>query len=131
MPRTRRTLVIAASAAALALVPPLATALGEPFLVSLFSRVLIYALAAVSLDLILGYGGLVSFGHAAFFGVGAYTVGILAFHAEDGSPVLDWHCPSPAAPTPWWRGHWRCWWPWCSARSSVRSACAPAACTSS
>jgi len=90
MPRTRRTLVIAASAAALALVPPLATALGEPFLISLFSRVVIYALAAVSLDLILGYGGLVSLGHAAFFGAGAYTVGILAFHAEDGSPVLDW-----------------------------------------
>ena len=90
MSHTRRTLVIVVSAAALALVPPLAAALGEPFLISLFSRVVIYALAAVSLDLILGYGGLVSLGHAAFFGAGAYTVGILAFHAEDGSTVLDW-----------------------------------------
>ncbi len=83
-------LVVTAGAVLLALVPPLATAAGEPFLLSLFSRVLIYALAAVSLDLILGYGGLVSLGHAAFLGAGAYTVGILAHHAEDDSPVLSW-----------------------------------------
>src|SRR5215475_3744120 len=47
------------------------------FYVSFASRVLIYALAASSLNLILGYGGMVSFGHAAFLGTGAYTVGIL------------------------------------------------------
>ncbi len=88
--RTRRTLVIVTGALVLALVPPLATLTGEPFLVSLFSRVVIYALAAVSLDLILGYGGLVSLGHAAFLGAGAYTVGILAHHAEDGSAVITW-----------------------------------------
>jgi branched-chain amino acid transport system permease protein len=56
----------------------------------LFSRILIYALAAVSLDLILGYGGMVSFGHAAFLGAGAYVVGILAFHSVEGSPLLSW-----------------------------------------
>jgi branched-chain amino acid transport system permease protein len=48
------------------------------FYVSLASRMLIYAIAATSLNLALGYGGMVSFGHAAFFGAGAYTVGILA-----------------------------------------------------
>ncbi|HEX7052790.1 MAG TPA: branched-chain amino acid ABC transporter permease [Burkholderiales bacterium] len=48
------------------------------FYVSLGSRMLIYAIAATSLNLALGYGGMVSFGHAAFFGAGAYTVGILA-----------------------------------------------------
>jgi branched-chain amino acid transport system permease protein len=48
------------------------------FYVSLASRILIYAIAATSLNLALGYGGMVSFGHAAFFGAGAYTVGILA-----------------------------------------------------
>jgi branched-chain amino acid transport system permease protein len=48
------------------------------FYVSLASRVLIYAIAATALNLALGYGGMVSFGHAAFFGAGAYTVGILA-----------------------------------------------------
>lgn len=48
------------------------------FYVSLATRMLIYAIAATSLNLALGYGGMVSFGHAAFFGAGAYTVGILA-----------------------------------------------------
>jgi branched-chain amino acid transport system permease protein len=60
------------------------------FYIGLFSRILIYALAAVSLDLILGYGGMVSFGHAAFFGAGAYVVGILAFHGIEGSAVINW-----------------------------------------
>ena len=41
---------------------------------------MIFAIAAVSLDLILGYGGMVSFGHAAYLGIGAYAVGIPAFH---------------------------------------------------
>lgn len=52
-------------------------AYGLDFYTSMVSRMLVYGLAAVSLNLILGYGGLVSFGHAAFVGVGAYTVGIL------------------------------------------------------
>lgn len=70
--------------------PPIASGLGEPFYIGLFSRILIYALAAVSLDLILGFGGMVSFGHAAFFGAGAYVVGILAFHGMDASPFISW-----------------------------------------
>ena len=53
---------------------------GERYLLGLLARVMIFAIAAVSLDLILGYGGLVSFGHAAFVGLGAYAVGILASH---------------------------------------------------
>jgi branched-chain amino acid transport system permease protein len=53
-------------------------ALGQQFYVSFATRVLIYAMAAASLNLVLGYGGMVSFGHAAFFGAGAYIVGILA-----------------------------------------------------
>ena len=53
-------------------------ALGQQFYTSFASRVLIYAMAAASLNLVLGYGGMVSFGHAAFFGAGAYLVGILA-----------------------------------------------------
>jgi len=60
-------------------------ALAVPFMGSAYvsvvgARILIYGMLAMSLDLILGYGGLVSFGHAAYFGVGAYTVGILAFN---------------------------------------------------
>lgn len=77
-----------AIAVALAL-PLVAGFLDEPFLVSLSSRILIYAIAAVSLDLILGFGAMVSLGHAAFFGVGAYVVGILAFHASQGVPLVD------------------------------------------
>jgi branched-chain amino acid transport system permease protein len=65
---------------ALALVPSLAAALDQPFYVDLFTRVVIFAIAAVSLDLILGYGGMVSFGHAAYLGIGSYAVGILAFY---------------------------------------------------
>jgi branched-chain amino acid transport system permease protein len=48
------------------------------YLLNLFARIMIFAIAAVALDLIVGYGGLVSFGHAAFVGLGAYAVGILA-----------------------------------------------------
>ena len=47
------------------------------FYVSFASRIMIYAIAATSLNLILGYGGMISFGHAAYLGAGAYTVGIL------------------------------------------------------
>jgi branched-chain amino acid transport system permease protein len=65
--------------AVLALVPVLAPALGlGSYALTVASRIMIFAIAAVSLDLILGYGGLVSFGHAAFIGLGAYAVGILA-----------------------------------------------------
>jgi len=70
--------------------PPVASALEAKYYIGLFSRILIYALAAVSLDLILGYGGMVSFGHAAFFGAGAYVVGIFAFHGIEGSAVISW-----------------------------------------
>lgn len=86
----RRRLLCSGVAAALLVLPPLAGLAGEPFMVSLFSRILIYAIAAVSLDLLLGFGAMVSLGHAAFFGVGAYVVGILAFHAAEGSPFDAW-----------------------------------------
>ena len=70
--------------ALLALVPPVAMAADAPFYVGLFARIMVFAIAAVSLDLILGYGGLVSFGHAAYLGIGAYAVGILSFHGVTG-----------------------------------------------
>ena len=54
--------------------------LDEPYLVSTASRIWIYALAAMSLNLLVGFAGLVSFGHSAYVGVGAYVVGILAWH---------------------------------------------------
>jgi len=60
--------------------PPLVMALGQPFYLDLVRRIMILAIAAISLNLILGYGGLVSFGHAAYLGIGAYAVGILGFY---------------------------------------------------
>jgi branched-chain amino acid transport system permease protein len=80
----RRALPWIALAAAAAF-PLVAQALDQLFYVSFLSRVLIYALAATSLNLILGYGGMVSFGHAAFFGAGAYVVGILMAHGVDSA----------------------------------------------
>lgn len=66
--------------AVLALLPPAALATAHDYLLDLFTRVMIFAIAAVALDLLLGYGALVTFGQAAFIGLGAYTVGILASH---------------------------------------------------
>jgi branched-chain amino acid transport system permease protein len=71
-----RALTVAAAAAAVAF-PLLATPLGWEYYLGFASRIMIYAIAASSLNLILGYGGMVSFGHAAFLGAGAYAVGIL------------------------------------------------------
>jgi branched-chain amino acid transport system permease protein len=75
-----RRLALYAGLLALGLVPLMASAFNQPFYIDLFRRIMIFAIAALSLDLILGYGGMVSFGHAAYLGVGAYAVGILAYH---------------------------------------------------
>ncbi len=66
-----------------ALLPLYAQGTGQPFMVTFTTRVLILALAALSLNLILGYGGMVSFGHAMYLGLGAYAVGLLAHHGVD------------------------------------------------
>jgi len=72
---------------ALALVPVVAGAVGQPFWTSFFARVLIYALAASALNLALGHGGLVSFGHALFMGLGSYAVALPSFHGLDNGWV--------------------------------------------
>jgi branched-chain amino acid transport system permease protein len=73
-----------------AAVPFIAEAAGSTTILGLATRIVIYAIAAVSLDLIMGYGALVSFGHAMFFGLGGYTVGIVAYHTFGGEPLLGW-----------------------------------------
>jgi branched-chain amino acid transport system permease protein len=74
--------------AAFAAAPFLASTSGaEGYVLSLLTRVMIFGLAAMSLDLILGYGAMVSFGHAAFFGIGAYAVGILASHGIEDAII--------------------------------------------
>ena len=64
----------------LALLPLYAAWAGQPYYLTLFARIMVFALAAVGLNLVLGFGGLVSFGHALYVGIGAYAVGILSFH---------------------------------------------------
>lgn len=64
----------------LALVPVISHALGQSFYVTLVSRMMIFALAATGLNLVMGYGAMVSFGHALYIGLGAYSVGILSQH---------------------------------------------------
>ncbi|RBO95930.1 branched-chain amino acid ABC transporter permease [Pseudochrobactrum asaccharolyticum] len=77
-------------ALALPVVALIANQMGETFYISLVTRIAILALAATGLNLVLGLGGMVSFGHAAFFGIGGYVAGILASHASDGTAIFNW-----------------------------------------
>jgi len=79
-PRSARVIAVALFLICVGLVPVVAGAFGEPFYITLAARILIFALAASGLNLVLGYGGMVSFGHALYVGLGAYVVGILSFH---------------------------------------------------
>ncbi|HAT87601.1 MAG TPA: branched-chain amino acid ABC transporter permease [Rhizobiales bacterium] len=75
---------------ALLAVPLWAWQMDEPFLITLSTKVAILALAGVGLNFALGLGGLVSLGHAAFFGIGGYAMGILASHAQSYTPLMEW-----------------------------------------
>ncbi len=67
----------------------IALALDEPFIITLATKAAILALAGVGLNIALGLGGLVSLGHAAFFGLGGYAMGILAHHAQTFTPLME------------------------------------------
>ncbi len=77
---SRRRLLGALVIGACAIVPLAATVFEEPYYINLFARLMIWAIAAISLNLILGYGGMISFGHALYLGIGAYVVGICAYY---------------------------------------------------
>jgi branched-chain amino acid transport system permease protein len=85
---SRETIFNLVLAVLLVAVPVWASYGGEPFYVTLATRIAILSLAAVGLNIALGLGGLVSFGHAAFFGIGGYAAGILATHAFSGDPLI-------------------------------------------
>ena len=88
-PRSRWPLAVTAIVLmALAVAPVWVEATDRGYLITVLTRVVIFGLAAMSLDLVVGYGGMVSLGHAAFFGAGAYTAGALTFHSLDGSTLL-------------------------------------------
>ncbi|WP_226781741.1 branched-chain amino acid ABC transporter permease [Oceaniglobus trochenteri] len=80
----------AAVVAGLVAFPLWALWMDEPFLITLATRAVILALAGVGLNIALGLGGLVSLGHAAFFGIGGYAMGILASHAQAYAPIMEW-----------------------------------------
>ena len=84
-----RNVVVVALLIFLALVPFFAVLTGNAFLTTLFTRIVILAIAAVSLNLIMGFGGMVSFGHAAYLGIGGYAVGILAYEKVT-SAFIQW-----------------------------------------
>ena len=84
-----RNVVVALVAAGLLLLPLYSALSGNIFILTLFTRIIIFALAAASLNLIMGYGGMMSFGHAAYLGIGGYAVGILAYEGI-GSGFIQW-----------------------------------------
>ena len=81
-PVSLRSAVTLGGLAAFAILPPLAELFDQPYYLDIAMRMMCLAIAAVSLNLILGFGGMVSFGHAAFIGIGAYAVGIPAYYGE-------------------------------------------------
>ncbi len=85
----RRYLFWALLILALVALPPVTMALGQGFYIDLVRRMMIFAIAAISLNLILGYGGMVSFGHAAYLGTGGYAVAIFAFYGVNNG-LLQW-----------------------------------------
>jgi branched-chain amino acid transport system permease protein len=89
VPLNARNVVTALVAAGLLLLPLYSQLSGNIFVLTLFTRIVIFALAAASLNLIMGYGGMMSFGHAAYLGIGGYAVGILA-HEGIGSGFIQW-----------------------------------------
>lgn len=85
---TRETSINLALALLLLAAPFIALAMGEGFYVTLATRIAILALAGIGLNLALGLGGLVSFGHAAFFGIGGYAAGLLAAEGVTDMPLI-------------------------------------------
>src|ERR1700686_5570816 len=84
-----RNLIVVLVIAGLLLLPLYTSISGNIFVLTLFTRIVIFALAAASLNLIMGYGGMMSFGHAAYLGIGGYAVGIIP-PGGLGSRFFEW-----------------------------------------
>jgi len=89
MAGSRQFMVILVVFALLAIIPAIAAWTDVPFYNDLGLRLMILAIGALSLNLIMGYGGMISFGHAVYVGIGAYTIGICAEH-ELVSGFIQW-----------------------------------------
>ncbi|MBX3596744.1 MAG: branched-chain amino acid ABC transporter permease [Rhizobiaceae bacterium] len=97
---TRENVVSIVLLCGLLILPFVAQAAGYPFYMTLATRMAILAVAAVGLNIALGLGGLVSFGHAAFFGIGGYAAGVIASHAMNGEHLLGFAVPA-SMPVAW------------------------------
>jgi branched-chain amino acid transport system permease protein len=86
---TPRNVVLLLLLVVLLLLPVYVALTGDRFMLTLFTRIVILAMAAVSLNFIIGYGGMMSFGHAAYLGIGGYTVAILSFEGVQ-SGFVQW-----------------------------------------
>src|SRR4051812_10690517 len=95
-----RTAIAVLVGAGLLLLPLYSSLSGNVFVLTLFTRIVILALAAVSLNLIMGYGGMMSFGHAAYLGIGGYAVGMLA-HEGIGSGLIQMAAGGGGSPLVW------------------------------
>lgn len=98
---TREVLVNVSLLASLLAVPLIAFAAGEGFVITLATKVAILALAGVGLNIALGLGGMVSFGHAAFFGIGGYVAAILGWHAFNGAEIAFGWTGTKSMPVIW------------------------------
>lgn len=85
----KRTVFVVAVLGTALFIPLIARLMDEPFFIDIAARIMIWSIAAVSLNLILGYGGMVSFGHAVYLGIAGYTVGICAYYGVE-SAWLQW-----------------------------------------
>ena len=97
----RSTRIILFTFSALLVLPPLLNAIGESYYISIVTKILIFALVGISLDLIIGQAGLVSFGHAAFFGMGAYICGVLSHHSSNDLLIFSLFSGSENALLSW------------------------------
>lgn len=86
----RHRLLIVAIWIFLAIFPLLAEVFGQAYWINIWTRILILGLVAMSLNLIMGFGGMVSLGHAAYFGIGGYVVALVAFHVTQKIPMFGW-----------------------------------------
>ena len=83
----KRSRSLAAELLTFSVLAALPFAVNSPFYVTMFTQAMIFGIAAMSLDLLLGYTGLASFGHAAFFGIGAYAAGLVGVHFSAALPI--------------------------------------------
>ena len=81
--------------------PLVAYIIDEPYFITLSTKIVIFAMAGVGLNFVLGFGGLVSLGHAAFFGIGGYISSIIIWHALNFEPIFTWPVYISGS-TQWW-----------------------------